>query len=154
MKITKERFLEKIKKDPITGCWEWTASKRNGYGRIGVDGKHLSAHRLSYQLFVGPIKSGLVICHKCDNPGCVNPDHIFIGTQSDNMTDMHNKGRSSMTFKKGHTINHKLSVEIIRQIKAEVIDGILNAKQIGQKLGVKHQTVCDIRAGRRYANVT
>jgi len=107
----KERFLNKVKKNPITGCWEWTASKDNcGYGMFSVGSKTIGAHRASYTLFIGPIEKKLCVCHKCDNPGCVNPDHLFTGAQKENMIDAYDKGRlfpiiERSPFVKGHTVN-------------------------------------------------
>lgn len=83
-----ERFWPKVEK--TDGCWLWTANTRpNGYGLFGSVG----AHRVAYELCVGPIPSGMYVCHRCDNPACVRPDHLFVGTQLDNMRDMVTKGR-------------------------------------------------------------
>ena len=87
--------------DPDTGCWNWTSSTRNNYGRLIVgsrtDGtrKSVSAHRLSYETFVGTIPDGMVVCHKCDNPKCINPDHLFVGTRQDNVDDREAKNRNN-----------------------------------------------------------
>jgi len=77
------------------GCWEWTGClDKKGYGQFYYKGKHRRAHRVSWALKYGEIPpSELFACHKCDNPKCVNPDHLFLGTQSDNMKDMSRKGR-------------------------------------------------------------
>ncbi len=74
-------------------CWEFDGNISHGYGRLTVDGKRVLAHRYSYEKFVGPILEGLMVCHKCDNPPCVNPDHLFLGTQLDNIRDCIAKGR-------------------------------------------------------------
>jgi len=90
-----ERFLEKVK--PSTaGCWEWIGQKtRGGYGalRLPMHGPLTRAHRVAWLLFNGPISDGLCVLHKCDNPGCVNPSHLFVGTLTDNMQDCSRKGR-------------------------------------------------------------
>ena len=87
-----KRFFDKINK--TNTCWNWTASLRNGYGVISVNGKNISAHRISWELHNNrDIPEGMVICHTCDNRKCVNPNHLFLGTQSDNMKDCSAKGR-------------------------------------------------------------
>lgn len=78
-------------------CWVWNGSRyRKGYGRVSYHGVRQAAHRVAYQLSVGPIPGGLYICHKCDNKFCVNPDHLFAGTQVDNMQDWTKKGKNKM----------------------------------------------------------
>ena len=87
-----ERFFEKVNK--TDSCWLWTgALSSSGYGSFGVAGKATAAHRYSYQIHNGEIPEGLIICHTCDTPSCVNPDHLWLGTYSDNMKDMVAKDR-------------------------------------------------------------
>lgn len=87
------QFWEKV--DRTSGCWLWAAGKNNqGYGVCFLDGRRTYVHRLSWELHRGPIPSGLYVCHTCDTPLCLNPDHLFLGTQRDNMADASAKGRT------------------------------------------------------------
>lgn len=90
---TKESFYQRIT-IPKSGCWEFTgALARGGYGLVSFHGKLVHAHRLSWILTNGIIPNALIVCHKCDNRRCINPDHLFLGTNHDNTQDMMNKGR-------------------------------------------------------------
>lgn len=96
----RERFLSKIT-IAENGCWEWTASCfQSGYAQFWHDGTNRKASRVSYELFIGEIPGGLMICHECDNKGCVNPDHLWAGTQSDNIKDAVKKGRHKSNWPK------------------------------------------------------
>jgi hypothetical protein len=96
-----ERFMAKVSPEPTSGCWLWTgALGMDGYGiRVHLHGeerKPRRAHRASWEIFRGPIPDGLWVLHRCDNPPCVNPDHLFLGTQTDNIRDAVRKGRRNM----------------------------------------------------------
>lgn len=89
-----DRFFSKVVKNPDNGCWEWTgAHGPAGHGQFVVDHKKVVASRFSWELHFGKIPDGMEVCHKCDNPPCVNPEHLFLGTQGDNMRDCSAKGR-------------------------------------------------------------
>ena len=90
------RFWNKVNKTDT--CWLFTGYKnKKGYGKFKVN-KQILAHRFSYELHYGPIPKGMYVCHKCDNPPCIRPDHLFLGTQKDNMDDMLLKGRNNPKF--------------------------------------------------------
>jgi len=92
-KSGEQRFWGKVTKGD--SCWEWTASKWDGgYGRFVIEGRSFAAHRVSWILSNGEIEDGKLICHKCDNRGCVRPDHLFMGTHQENIDDCIQKGRA------------------------------------------------------------
>ena len=90
------RFWDKVEK--TDGCWRWLASKnKGGYGQLSG----YIAHRVSYTIHYGAIPKGMIVCHKCDNPECTNPEHLFVGTYKDNWDDAISKGRATQSYKKG-----------------------------------------------------
>ncbi len=106
-----EYLEERMVIDSISGCWNWTRSlDSRRYGSAWLNGKKILAHRMSYICFNGDIPNGMCVCHKCDNGKCINPNHLFLGTQRDNMIDASIKGRfngRTQSFKKGEF--HKMA---------------------------------------------
>ena len=95
LKSIPQRFEEKYEPEPNSGCWLWTASTDTvGYGHMWVGGKLKQANRISWELYIGPIPEDKYVLHKCDVRSCVNPYHLFLGTQRENVEDMHKKGRA------------------------------------------------------------
>jgi HNH endonuclease len=91
----REWILAHFRRNPITECWWWKLNTdKDGYGSLCVNSKKTRVHREAYRLFVGEIPSGLLVLHSCDNPVCINPDHLFLGTYADNRRDMCLKGRN------------------------------------------------------------
>lgn len=128
-----------------TGCWEWSRSKNNkGYGQFHYKGKDWLVHRLSFTLHEGEIPNGLFVCHKCDNPKCLNPDHLFLGTMADNMADMAKKLRCGTV---------RLTVAQVREIKRLNNSG-LGPVKISRLLNVPSSTVNGVTAGHHWKHIS
>lgn len=146
----KERFEAKFIKGD--GCWEWTAVKdKDGYGKVKIAGRQKMAHRVSYQLYIGAIPDGLFCLHHCDNPSCVNPAHLFLGTDADNMQDCLNKGRGARPFGEKHW-GAKLTEEQVKTIRARRIDGVRNT-DLAKEYGVAHQTISNVTNHIRWTKI-
>ncbi len=175
-----EKFNKSYVVDSKTGCWEWVKGKFTlGYGAISVNGKTMKAHRVSYIIKYGEILDGRLVCHKCDNPSCVNPDHLFLGSTKDNTRDMMAKGRSGVIthrsyagdqnpfFNKKHSIYTKEKIADIHRgegsCKAKLNDDKvkyilenqeLGMNALGRMLGVSAASVWQVIHGYSWTHVT
>lgn len=138
-----ERFWEKVKK--TDGCWEWTGYRtRKGYGEVYIRGEgSRRAHRVSYQLHHGTVPKSMQILHRCDNPPCVNPDHLFLGTAADNTRDMLEKGR----FKSA-----KLSDREVLEIRRKYASGETQ-DAIAKEFHIDQTNVSQIVLGKTWKNL-
>ena len=146
-KLTK-RFLSKIKTNN-TDCWLWTASiNQHGYGQFSVEGKPCRAHRVSYEMFVGEIPHGMYVLHSCHVRNCVNPKHLRVGSQADNMRDMSKAGRGYCG-----DVHHKssLTIEHVNKIRVLAKSGTISQKRIGDMFGVTQSAVSSICIGRTWS---
>lgn len=137
------------------GCWPWTGEKNvGGYGIISVRGKRQLAHRVSFSLHVGPITNGMHVCHHCDNPCCVRPDHLFMGTRTDNMRDMVSKGRHAVRRGVDNPAS-KLNPEAVQEIRA--LSRAEGAKQtvssLARKYGVSRRAIRFVISGESWRGV-
>lgn len=137
---TSERFAARHSLDVITGCWPWTARKNaKGYGVFKATGE-VSAHRVSWVLFRGAIPAEMFVCHRCDNPSCVNPDHLFLGTHDDNMRDMVDKGRQRSACGSAHP-NAKFTEDDARAIRAEFALRKTTQRALAKRYGVSQTAI-------------
>ena len=149
-----EKLWSRVDIQGSDDCWEWRHSKaREGYGRI----KHgrtqeFRAHRVSWELVNGPIPDGLVVCHKCDNPPCCNPNHLFLGTRRDNHRDMLVKGRAKFPPVRRGDNHHKCTIPDanLPDIKSDA----RSLREISEQYGVSTKTIWRIKHGltRNYEN--
>ena len=151
----RERFESSYELEPNTGCWLWTGFLV-GHGKFKYAGiKHqrkiLKGHRLSWEFHRGVIPRGLHVCHHCDTPPCVNPDHLFVGTNSDNMQDMIRKGRQVRVQGEQMPTSKltRAAVRVICRLRGRVLQS-----RIGEMFGISDSLVSMILSGRRWAHAT
>lgn len=148
-KTLEERFWSFVKK--TDSCWLWQGSTQKGYGNISAwnpKQRILKAHRLSYEIHYGEIPEGvgyhgICVLHKCDNPSCVNPKHLILGTQQDNLEDMRKKGRSS----------HVITKEQVYKIRELYVPRKFSQQKISNLLGINRGTVRDGLLGKTWKNI-
>lgn len=151
-----DRFWRHVDVRSKNQCWEWTGATRSkiGYGHIQEGGKGsrtVSAHRVSYVLHYGQIPNGLIVMHKCDNPGCVNPEHLMLGTHKANIHDMIRKGRriivAPLGIENGKAV---LNETMVREIRASTEPHAV----IARRLGVSSGAVRGVRNGRTWKHIS
>ena len=146
-----QRFIKHIKANKETRCWEWTrALDKGGYGIFNVNRKPVSAHRWSYEYFKGKIPKGLYVLHKCDNPKCIRPSHLFLGTNQDNTKDRHIKGRSASGEAVGTSLLTKSEVLMIRRIYKK---GDCTQKSLANTFNVSRACIQAVVTRRNWQNV-
>lgn len=139
-----ERFMFYVEKTDT--CWLWKGSKQRVYGMIWSNGKNVLAHRYSYLAHVGEIPDGMFVCHRCDNPLCVNPDHLFVGEAADNTRDMMNKGRGFWPHGDDHHLSKITDADVI---EIASLKGKVSQKAIAKKYGIDPSHVSRIMSGHK-----
>jgi hypothetical protein len=150
-----QKFMRFVYPEPTSGCWLWVGTEDfNGYGKFTYKGARDSqAHRVSHELFNGPIPDGLVVRHKCDVRCCVNPNHLELGTQKENLHDAISRGRDNKPF--GERVAWaKLSDEKVREIKQILASGSYESYvELAARYGVRTQAIARIRKGTGWKHV-
>jgi plasmid maintenance system antidote protein VapI len=145
------RLWPRVNKGEPDECWEWTgALTAAGYGLLTIRGKNHLAHRLAWELTNGPIPEGKHICHKCDNPACCNPSHLWAGSARDNVRDAAKKGR--LMHGEGHVFS-KLTDEDIPRIHELANDSNVSRREIAEQFGVTRATITDVIYGRTWKHI-
>jgi hypothetical protein len=144
----RDHFWDFVKKTP--NCWIWTGYvNQDGYGRIMVPGGPVTTHIFSWKLTNGPIPEGMCVCHKCDNPPCVRPDHLFLGTHLENIKDRDKKDRTAHGVR---NYRHKLNPEKVLAMRAMRASGV-GYREIGEAFGVNDSAAWKAIKGSNWSRV-
>lgn len=135
--------------DKVPGCWEWKSAGGKGYGKFTIEQTTCLAHRVSYQLYVGPIPPKALVRHSCDNPRRVNPEHLLLGTDQSNADDRKQRQRSALGEK---SKTNKLTPDQVRLIREGLVQGQLG-KDLAKQFGVSPQCISDIKRGQRWEHL-
>lgn len=145
-----KRLMAKVKPGP-NGCIEWSGALRGkGYGLAGVGSKNMRAHRLSWMLYRGDIPDGLLVCHSCDNRKCINPDHLWLGSNHDNLMDALRKGRLFQPPRGTQNILTKLTAEAVVEIRQAFQKRTCShwgVMKLAKKYGVSRNTISRVAWG-------
>jgi len=136
-----KRFWDKVDVGEVDDCWEWQACKTKGYGQFGINYKMYRAPRVAWTLTYGPIPEGLQVCHRCDNRGCCNPYHLFLGTNQDNHVDAAQKGRKARGEGNGRS---RLTEEDVLEIRKRYGANEITQRDLARELGVSDETISEI----------
>ena len=140
-----------------SGCWIWTGESRDGYGRFKKPAarkdkrEYISAHRYSFTRFNGAIPDGMCVCHSCDVPACVNPDHLWLGTHADNVSDRNAKGRSSGGRLQGESSPQS---KLTEKMVAEIFNCQKPLAEIAKEYGLAKSHVSRIKNGQTWQHIT
>lgn len=144
-------FWERVSKGD--GCWQWSRGKnRNGYGVVRGKSRQLKSHRVAYELSVGPIPDGMCVLHRCDNPACCRPDHLFLGTVDDNNKDKKSKGRGKVNKGERNGMSRLTDSDVLAIRERYAAGGIFHS-QLAAEYGVTSSLICNIIKGRRWSHV-
>jgi hypothetical protein len=151
-----EKFWSKVEISDQDKCWRWIGAKRwNGYGKFTHLEKTILAHRASYQIAFGSIEKNMVICHKCDNRWCVNPNHLWSGTQGENLSDMFAKGRNAKKKPRGSCELHPRAKVDNVQVK-EIIERYSlgeSSRKLASVYGISKTMILNIVNGKNWKNI-
>ncbi len=146
----KERFWKRVHKTDT--CWWWIGGRSRDYGRLTINRKGVRAHRLSYELNIGPIADGLFVCHRCDHPLCVRPDHLFLGTHIENVRDSVRKGRfrDCRGEKNGAA---KLTAKEVMGIRLRYASGLYKQIDLCREYKISPMAMSDLLRGKTWRHI-
>ena len=148
-------WTERYSVNSSTGCFEWTGGRNEkGYGLLVIEGKQRYAHRVVYATVFGELPGGMCVCHKCDNPCCVNPEHLFLGTPADNTADMMRKGRQAFRQLRGERHwKARLRAEDVSEIRRLYAEGGVLQRDLASRFNVPQTQISAVIRRKAWAHI-